>query len=421
MPPPELAADAPVPDVLQPVEVDAGEPLGHDLDVAVGNGRVGPPGDALRLVVAAHVYEPLEADQGLDHRAAPLAVSHRVAVVFHFLQAAQAFQLLHHQAPGLETLHSGVLAGRPGHRAVQADDVDEGQVVTLSDLEVHRVVARSHLQRAGAELHVDGVVPHHRYLPVHDGQDGLPAPYAVVARVVGVDGHCGVAQHGLRPGGGHGHPGGRVAGQRVADVIELAVDVLVIDFQVGQGGGAPGAPVDYALVPVDQPLAVEVDECRADGPAGTGVQGELVALPVGGDAQAAGLLVDYAAELLHVVPHELDETLPAQLVAVPPLFGQAPLDRPLGGDAGVVGAGQPQGGYAGHPAPADQGVFQRLLKGVAQVQLTGHVGRRHDDYVGLLALAYAGVEVALGLPVLVDALFNVSGVISPGHLSGGHP
>ena len=130
--------------------------------------------------------------------------------------------------------------------------------------------------------------------------------------------------------------------------------------------------------------------------------------------------MDYPAELLHVVPHELDETLPAQLVAVLPLLGQAPLDRPLGGDAGVVGAGQPEGGHAGHPAPANQSVFQRLLKGVTQVQLTGHVGRRHDDYVGLLALAYAGVEVTLGLPVLVDALFNVSGVISPGHLSGGH-
>ena len=64
--PPKLAADAPVADVLQPVEIDPGKPLRDDADVAVGHRGVGLAGDAVGLGVAAQVYEPLEANQGLD-------------------------------------------------------------------------------------------------------------------------------------------------------------------------------------------------------------------------------------------------------------------------------------------------------------------------------------------------------------------
>ena len=205
MPPPQLAADAPVADVLQPVEVDAGEPLRDDADVAFGDGAVGLARDAVGLLVAAHVDEPLHTDERLDHRGAALAVADGVAVRFHLLQHAQRFQLLHHAAAGLESLHARIFAGHPGHVAVFADDVGSVQAVALAHLEVHRVVGRGDLQRAGAELRVNGLVAHHRDDAAHDGQYDVAAPDAVVARVVGVDGYAGVAQHRLRPGGGYGH------------------------------------------------------------------------------------------------------------------------------------------------------------------------------------------------------------------------
>ena len=45
------------------------------------------------------------------------------------------------------------------------------------------------------------------------------------------------------------------------------------------------------------------------------------------------------------------------------------LDDGLGGDAGVVGAGHPEGVVALHPPPSDQDVLERVIERVAQVQV----------------------------------------------------
>ena len=70
MPPPELAADAPVADILHPVEIDLGEALGDDADAPVLHGLDGRLGQGLDL------DEPLLAGDRLDDRLAALAVPH---------------------------------------------------------------------------------------------------------------------------------------------------------------------------------------------------------------------------------------------------------------------------------------------------------------------------------------------------------
>ena len=318
--PPELTADAPVSDVLQPVEVDAGEPLRDDAYVALGHCAVGLSRDAGGLLVAAHVDKPLHTDERLDHGGATLAVADGVAVRFHLLQHAQRFQFLHHAATGLEPLHLGVLASHLRHVAAFADDVGGVQAVPLPHLEVHRVVGRGDLQRAGAELRVDGLIAHHRDDTTHDGEDDVAAPDAVVARVVRMHRNPGVAQHRLGTGGSHGHGPAWVVFQRVANVIELTVHVLVVNFQIGEGGGAADAAVDDALVAIDQPLFIQADEGGSDGVAGAWLQREFVSFPVGGDAQPPRLLVDYATGLLDVLPDALYEGFAAHLVAAGAFF-----------------------------------------------------------------------------------------------------
>ena len=227
--------------------------------------------------------------------------------------------------------------------------------------------------------------------------------------------HARVAQHGFGAGGRYGDVAAGLVFQRIADVVELAVDIVVVHLKVRQGGGAADTAVDDALVPVDQALLVEADEGGADGVAGTLVEGEPVALPVGGDAQAAGLLVDDATGLFDVLPDPLHEGLAADVMAAGALVEQLPLHDPLGGDPGVVCAGQPEGGDTGHATIADERVLEGFLQCVPQVKLTGHIGRRHDDDVGIPASLGNGVEVVLVQPVLVDAPFHVSGVVGPGH------
>ena len=79
------------------------------------------------------------------------------------------------------------------------------------------------------------------------------------------------------------------------------------------------------------------------------------------------------------LPDALFEFLAAQVAAVDALFGELALHHHLGGDAGVVGAGQPQRVVAEHAMPADGDVDLGVLEHVADVQRAGDVGRRNDE------------------------------------------
>ena len=76
----------------------------------------------------------------------------------------------------------------------------------------------------------------------------------------------------------------------------------------------------------------------------------------------------------------LHQLLAAEVVAgLLLLLAQAAFDHGLRGDAGVVGAGHPEGVVALHAPPADQHVLQGVVEGVAHVQGAGDVRRRDDD------------------------------------------
>src|SRR3972149_3711344 len=120
--------------------------------------------------------------------------------------------------------------------------------------------------------------------------------------------------------------------------------------------------------------------------------------------------------LVAPLPAALHELLAAYVVAAEALLGELALDDVLGGDAGVVDAGEPEGGVAAHPVPADQGVLHGGGESVAQVQFTGHVGGRHDDAERLLFGVYPGREVAPVQPELVQRPLSRGGVVSLGGL-----
>ncbi len=67
-------------------------------------------------------------------------------------------------------------------------------------------------------------------------------------------------------------------------------------------------------------------------------------------------------------PDALFELLAAQVAVVDALFGELALHHHLGGDAGVVGAGQPQRVVAEHAMPADGDVDLGVLQHVTDVQ-----------------------------------------------------
>src|SRR5690606_19587646 len=139
--------------------------------------------------------------------------------------------------------------GAGQHGGVLVEDVDQRQVVALAHFVVVEVVGRGDLHAAGAELAVDVLVGDDGNQAVDQRQQHVAADQVPVALVFRMHGHGGVAQHGFRASGGDhqvgqtlGGPG--ALGQRVAQVPEVALLVVALHLQVGDGGVQLGVPVD---------------------------------------------------------------------------------------------------------------------------------------------------------------------------------
>ena len=294
--------------------------------------------------------------------------------------------------------------------------------MALADGVVVEVVRRGDLDAAGAELAVDIVVGDDRDVAAGERQlDGL-ADQVGVALVFGMHHHRDVAEQCLGAGGGDGQAfqvTDRAVGERIQDVVELAVLFLGHHLEVGHRGAELGVPVHQALAAVDQALVVEAHEGLGDGLRQALVHREALALPVRAGAEAPHLAGDGAAGVFLPLPHLFQELLAAEVVAADALRVQLAFDDDLGGDAGVVGARLPQRVVAAHAVVARERVHERLVEAVPHVQRAGDVGRRQQDAEGGgVRRVEPGVEVAAGFPFRVPATFDVGGLEALGQFHG---
>ena len=85
------------------------------------------------------------------------------------------------------------------------------------------------------------------------------------------------------------------ADDRIIDVPEKAVLLLILHFNIRDCGEAMRAPVDNALAAVNQPLLKETHEYLAHGAAAPLVKREPLALPIAGGTKLFKLIEDMAA------------------------------------------------------------------------------------------------------------------------------
>ncbi len=298
---------------------------------------------------------------------------------------------------------------------------DGGQVVTLADCEVVRVVRGGDFDGSGAEIGLDPVVGDDGDFAVRQRQLQHFADEVRVALVERIHGHGDVAEHSLRAGGGDGEEFAGRADDRVANFPELAQLFFVGDFEVGDGGLAARAPVDDVGAAIDEAIFVEADEGFAHGDGKVVVHGEVLAGPVDGVADALHRGEDGAAVVLAPLPDALDKGFATEGLARGALGGELALDEHLRGDSGVVCAGKPEGGFAEHAVPADENVRLGVLEHVPHMQIAGDVGRGQQDGEGARA-GGAGrwgpdFEEALVDPVLCPALFNGGGIVGFGEFA----
>ncbi|MBA7666668.1 hypothetical protein ES703_74749 [subsurface metagenome] len=81
----------------------------------------------------------------------------------------------------------------------------------------------------------------------------------------------------------------------------------------------------------------------------------------------------------------------------------------------MVDAGQPERRFAHHAVPAGQNILHGGGQRMAEVQLAGDVGRRHDDNEGFFIRVNFWLEIALVHPEPVPLLLHLPRLIGPGH------
>ncbi len=195
---------------------------------------------------------------------------------------------------------------------------------------------------------------------------------------------------------------------------EIAVDLDLLDFEVGDRRQQLRVPVDETLVLVDQAFLVERDEDFENGLRKALVHGEALARPVAGGAEALQLVEDQAARFGLPLPDLVDEGVAAHVAAARLLpLHQLALDDHLRGDAGMVHARLPEHVLAAHALEPDHDVLQRVVQRMAHMQRAGHVRRRDDDREGLGAGlgVRAGAEGIRLIPFRGDFRFDCGGII----------
>jgi hypothetical protein len=404
MAPPQLPGDAPVADVLHPVEVGFGKAVGDKLGLPFLHHFNGLLGQRL------HFHKPLGRDDGLHIVVAAVAGAHIVGVVLHLYQVSLGVQVGHNGLPGLVAVHAFVFAAQIVDLALVVQHPDDLQIMPQAHLEVVGVMGGGHLDAAGTEFHLGIVIGHHGDGLVQQGQDHVLAHNGLVALIVGVDADAGVTQHGFRTGSGHNDLAGAIL-QGVADVPQVAGLIHVFHLGIAQSGDAVGAPVDDPAALVDQALFIQGDEDLPDGLGAALVHGEPGAVPVAAGAQLLLLLHNPVAKAVLPVPNPLQELFPAQVIPGQTLLAQLLFHLDLGGNARMVHTGNPEGIIALHPLKADDAVLQGRVHGVTHVQLAGDVGGRHNDSEGLLVLVPLCVEIAALLPHLVNFRFHGLGLV----------
>ena len=142
---------------------------------------------------------------------------------------------------------------------------------------------------------------------------------------------------------------------------------------------AAGAPVDQAVIAVDQAIFVKLNKNGPHRFREPFVHRKALTLPVARCAKAFQLADNLPAGLRLPFPDPLDKGFTPKIMTVLPFGAQLPLDHVLCGNAGMVGARHPEDIIPLHPFPAAEDVLQGVVEGMPHMQGAGYVGRRNDN------------------------------------------
>ena len=356
-----------------------------------------------------HPHPPLLHHEGLVHGLAAVVHADRVRKRFFLHEQAAVLQHLDRHAPSDVTVGSSQRSRRGCHEAARVDDRDHRQTVALSDVEVGGVVARSDLERAGAELRINGIVGDELDAALDHRHEDIASDERLPAFVVGMhrDGHVGHDRLRARGRDDERRIAGLGVGPRIAHEVERVGPLDVLELEVRIRRLAAHAPVHDPIGAVEVTALEQPDEVRSHGALLRRLHREVAPRPVQRAPEETQLLLDARPVVVHPLPHLGEELLASEVVAADLVLRELVLHHLLRDDPGVVGARHIQRRLAEHAVPARHEVLVSAeAERVPEVEVAGDVRQRQHHHERLVRVALVGREEARALPPAVEVLLD---------------
>ena len=419
MSPPDLAGDAPVAQILHPVEVGCVEAVRHQPDVSgTHDGDEHFTQAALLPLPRNHglvdIDEPLLADLRLNGTAAPAVEGFAVGVAFiRVHQQPLALELFHDFRTCLINAHACKFLCDGQQFSVEIDDRFLVESMAFGDFKVRVVMPRGDGHHARSEFRIHRLVLDDRgnHRPVDPlALEGVTVLELGIALVLRMHDDILVAELGFRA-----HRADLEGS--VLEGVEGRLHLLAVHLVIRDVGVQFGIPVDAARPPVDQSRLVHAHEGFIDTAVELGGHRVAVAAPVTTRPHRHHLVADRAPRLLNVFCDAPQHLFASQLgagIGDALLFPDLLENHILGCNRRVVGSRNPKRLVAHHAMPADEDVFQRKHHRMAHMQLPSRIGWRHGDHKGFSLRCDIGPEEALRLPLLGNLGFKDLWIVSFG-------
>ena len=187
MSPPELARDAPVVDLIHPVQVDGLVILRREANVTIHDRGDRPVCQRLNL------DEPLHREAGLDNIHAAAALADREHVILGVHQESLDLKISEHSLARFVAIEPGIGGTVLVDARELVHDLQHRQVVSFADHEVVRIMRRRHLHRTCPEFGIREFIGNNRDLAIDQRKPQLLANQLAVSLIIWTHGHGNIA------------------------------------------------------------------------------------------------------------------------------------------------------------------------------------------------------------------------------------
>ena len=408
MTPPKLTRDAPILDVLHPVEIDLRPALGNELNLARPDGLDGGLGERL------HLNEPLLRKARLDNIMTAIAMANLIVVIFDMIEIALGLKISDERLAAFKAIHADILRARElVHVAIIGHNIDLFETMALTYEEVVRIVSGRNLNDTSTELLLNIIVGENRNLAACERKNNVLTDNRGETLVLRIDRNSRIAGERFRTRRRNADivlvklalRTKRAPCDRIANVPEMTMIRLMLNLVIRESRTATWTPVYDVVALVDEALVVKLGKDLRNSLRATLVERKALARPVGRIAEHTLLMNDRSAVLLLPLPDALNKRLAPKILTTLTLLAERLLNDVLGRNTRVVGTGKPKSILTLHTAPPDENILNRLVERVAHVKNTRHVRRR--DYYGIaLAIARLLMKITILLPKRIPLCFG---------------